>query len=237
MTDKDPNPYESKQEARRERLTLAAAEARARSGAAFDRARKIADAIPCGQPILAGHHSEARHRADVGRIDRGMRAGVDEAAHAEDLARRAEAIGTGGISSDDPDAVEKLRAELAELEAAHARDKAWNKGAIGDPIPGYVLSNRGANMRRIKARIEELEARYDEVSSEYERAGVRVVDDVEANRLQLIFPGKPDDETRGLLKASGFRWSPTAGAWQRMRSPGANHAAKILLDRIETVDS
>jgi hypothetical protein len=33
--------------------------------------------IPFGQPILVGHHSEGRARRDQGRIESGMRAGVE----------------------------------------------------------------------------------------------------------------------------------------------------------------
>lgn len=44
------------------------------------------------------------------------------------------------------------------------------------------------------------------------------------NRLQLIFPGKPSDEARALLKANGFKWSPRFGAWQRQLTPNAESA-------------
>lgn len=44
--------------------------------------------------------------------------------------------------------------------------------------------------------------------------GVKVVENVEENRLQVFFPGKPDEETRTKIKRAGFRWSPTNGCWQ-----------------------
>jgi hypothetical protein len=56
-------------------------------------AQRIADGIPMGQPILVGHHSERRHRADMRRIDNGMRAAIaleGEAASAADRAASAE---------------------------------------------------------------------------------------------------------------------------------------------------
>ena len=61
-----------------------------------DKARAIMDMIPFGQPILAGHHSEARHRRDIRRIG----SGFDKAYVAErestrlaDAARSAEQTG------------------------------------------------------------------------------------------------------------------------------------------------
>jgi hypothetical protein len=46
--------------------------------------------------------------------------------------------------------------------------------------------------------------------------------------VQLIFPGKPSDEIRARLKSNGFRWSPTAGAWQRMPSAWAWQVAREI---------
>ena len=81
--------YEEKLEARRQRLLNRAARAEATSRAASREAGRIADAIPMGQPILVGHHSEKRHRRDLARMDRNMRTAVDSAGRAEELRRRA----------------------------------------------------------------------------------------------------------------------------------------------------
>lgn len=259
------NAYEEKQEARRARLTTAAERARARSDAAFKRVKTICDGIPFGQPILVGHHSERRASADVKRISQGMDRAVSEDKAARELAGRAAAVGSAGVSADDPDAVAKLRAELVACETNQARMKAANaairKGktdqdraaallALGIK-PGMVAqiltpdfcgrtgfadfqtSNNAASMRRIKARIAVLEARPAGVTTETERAGVRIVKDVDDNRLRLIFPGKPDEETRVALKSAGFRWSPTAGAWQRQLNNSAIHAANAVLQNLE----
>jgi hypothetical protein len=64
----------------------------ASSDAAADAARVIADAIPMGQPILVGHHSERRHRRDLERLERNDRRAWAEQAEAERRRRLAEGI-------------------------------------------------------------------------------------------------------------------------------------------------
>jgi hypothetical protein len=54
---------------------------------------------------------------------------------------------------------------------------------------------------------------------------------VEDNRLQIFFPGKPSDTIRSELKCNGFKWAPSIGAWQRMRSYEAIQRAKEIVSR------
>ena len=54
----------------------------------------------------------------------------------------------------------------------------------------------------------------------------------EINRLQLVFDGKPSAEVRAQLKANGFRWSPTQGAWQRQNTPNAERAANRIMQEL-----
>ena len=58
-------------------------------------------------------------------------------------------------------------------------------------------------------------------ASEYMRGDVKIVHNIEQNRLQLLFDGKPDDEMRAKLKSRGYRWSPRNKAWQRQLTPNA----------------
>lgn len=121
------NSYEQKQADRRERYQDRAAAASKESDAAYATARERGQLIPFGQPILVGHHSERRDRnfrAGISRMYEKSFALIDKAKHYEE---KAAAVGTGGISSDDPDAIVKLRAELAECEACQERMKAANK--------------------------------------------------------------------------------------------------------------
>lgn len=104
-------------------------------------------------------------------------------------------------------------------------------GRVG--VADYQLTNNNANIRRIKQRIAELERRAEAKTSERSfSCGVRVVDNVEDNRLQMFFPGKPEEAIRDLLKGHGFRWSPYAGCWQRMRGNGAVWAAELVIQSI-----
>lgn len=121
--------YRDRREAKAERLREWAEKREAKAAVSFDTARGIGDAIPMGQPILVGHHSERRHRRDIDRIDRSMGAGVEHTRKAEDFKSRAgniEATLERSIYSDDPDAIEALEARIADLEAQRDRIKRFN---------------------------------------------------------------------------------------------------------------
>jgi len=95
-------------------------------------------------------------------------------------------------------------------------------------FPGFELTNNNANIRRLKERLAHLQKQETQETTEKEINGIRIVDNVEDNRLQIFFPGKPSEEIRGKLKSWGFRWSPMVGAWQRHRSNAATYAAKQI---------
>lgn len=48
----------------------------------------------------------------------------------------------------------------------------------------------------------------------------------------MIFPDKPSEEVRKILKSNGFRWSPTYGAWQRNRSRLSADRAKSIAESL-----
>lgn len=119
--------YQEKVEAKRERYAERAQNLRGEANRRFESARVVMEGIPMGQPILVGHHSERRHRRDIERIDTNLRKGTEASDKAAHYASKAESYGTHGISSDDPDAVAKLRAELAERKATREMEVAANK--------------------------------------------------------------------------------------------------------------
>lgn len=247
-----PQDYEDRVERRRERLENAAERARAESDRRHDAADDALRGIEPGQPILVGHHSEKVHRRAIKRHNVNMRKAIDAGKDAQELARRADAVGTGGVSSDDPEAVTKLEQKRAGLIAAQERDKAINAayrkrnvealGAFGldlaaldtqverayswekQPVPKWRLSNRNAEINRVTKRIAALRA----VSATPERSetfgDVTVREDAEENRVCVTFP-KERADLRAVLKARGFKWSPTRIAWVRKRGPGVYEIA------------
>lgn len=258
-----PNAYEQRLAERKERLQDAAEKARERSGQQYQRAHELTDHIPLGQPILRGHHSEKRHRAEIRRSHKAMDRFVEESKKAEELERRAKKVGTGGVSADDPTAVGKLQAKLEKMEARRDTMKRINKefrkggwDAVtglsdevreklhaqmvaqpwkgGKPFETYELTNLGANIRRVKARIEALsEAQERETSEAIEESGYRFEEDKSTNRMRFFFDSKPSEDVRGVLKANGFKWAPSVKAWQRQASANGRAAATRVRKQLE----
>jgi hypothetical protein len=100
-------------------------------------------------------------------------------------------------------------------------------GGIG--FPSFELTNNNANIRRLKQRLESLKRKTSQTTTELEINGVRMVDNVEENRLQLFFTGKPNESIRAQLKSAGFRWAPSIGCWQRYRSSATTEEAKRII--------
>lgn len=266
------NNYEAKQAARRERLLNQAEKARGEAAESGEARRRMSDRIPMGQPILVGHHSERRHRRDIKRIDQAFSKQHEAYEKAQQLERRAAGVGRGGVSSDDPDAIAKLRVQLASDEASRDAGKAVNKligaavrkakkaagedgnldyeaivrglnlGAAderamvaacrvyqGYRAPKYDFANVGANIRRLKARIAELEAAAEAPEAEaIEGVGFRIEQDKDARRVRIYFDGKPDAKTRAFLKSEAFCWAPTVGVWQRQLTANGIAAAQRI---------
>ena len=177
----------------------------------------------------------------------------------EGLLDKIRSTGKGGISADDPNAIEKLEAKLAALQKSQETMKAVNayyrkhktldgcpdlkpeqmerlkenlsQSIYDKPFPSYSLSNNNAEIRRLKQRIESLKHHQEIDYPGWEFEGGKVVANKEANRLQVLFDEKPDADIRSELKSSGFRWSPKENAWQRQLNQNAYYAA----DSVQTI--
>jgi hypothetical protein len=273
------NTYELKQEAKRDRLNEAADRADEKAEASYKRSdmSEGASGIPFGQPILVGHHSEGRHRAAIKRADNAMRASVEDSKRAKELRSRADSVGKGGVSSDDPAATRKLqdqidaaqglqdfmkganklvkkaikagveneasegfeayRAEVSALKGGDVRaDQAAGllKPDFGNRVgfAAYQISNNNANIKRMQKRVDELRKAASREHVEVEKEGFTVVQNVEENRLQFVFPGKPSAEVRAIMKSNGFRWAPSQDAWQRQLTNNAIYSGKFAMKEI-----
>ena len=245
--------YEQRVLARLDRLRARAEKKAAESSSARDGAMRMAEHIPLGQPILVGHHSEKRDRRYRERIRAGFERSFRLSEEARDLARRADAAESNtAISSDDPRAVEKLRAKLATAEAENAErmrvNALWRKGgrdacAAANVEPALVARaarnlelmpswrnpflSDSANIRRIKERIAELERVAVAPAREPVVIGdVRIEEDRDDNRVRVTFPRRPGKEATRIMRRWGFLWSPSASAWQRKATYNAWVAAE-----------
>jgi len=53
------------------------------------------------------------------------------------------------------------------------------------------------------------------------------------NRCQFIFDGKPDEETRRILKSNAFKWSPSRTAWVRQLTGNGRFAARYVMKALD----
>ena len=175
----------------------------------------------------------------------------------QNILEKIKGIGTAGISSDDPEAIQKLKEKLLHLEEAQENKKAVNvyykknktlKGCnilteeeqndltdymerqnITKPYSSFELSNNNANIRRVKERIKELEQKATDTTLRgWTFENGSIVANRELNRLQILFDEKPDEELRTKLKRNGFKWSSRQGVWQRLLNRNAIYAAEQI---------
>lgn len=268
-TERPLNWYEQKQEDKRERYEDRAQANQLASATTYQQARTMASAIPFGQPILVGHHSEAGDRRYRGRIDTTFRKSFEQQDKAAHYSEKAASVGTGGISSDDPNAPDKLKVKLAKIEGEQAQMKAANavirkhktpEARVGALValgftetvasallkpdfagrfgfPSYMLTNNNANIRRIRARVEELEKAAQRVTVDHEGESYSYREDTTENRVMFMFPGKPNEEVRGVLKSHAFKWSPSRGAWVRQLTGAGRYAGKCVRQKLDERDA
>ena len=227
-------------------------------------ARKLADNINRRNEIAArvpsilvagGSNFPVRKKEKQNRADD---AAMEEYRQIRGLLDKIRGTGMGGISADDPTAIDKLKAKLRGLEALQDKMKAVNayyrkhgtlegcsqlsaeeieklKAGMArswrsepKPYEGYLLTNNSAVIRQTKKRIEELSHKAETEYEGWAFEGGEVKMNLEANRLQVFFDEKPDRDTCSAMRHSGFKWAPSVGAWQRQLNDNAIYAAKNL---------
>lgn len=220
----------------------------------INRRNEIATRVP-SILVAGGSNFPVRKKEKQNRADD---AAMEEYRQIRGLLDKIRGTGMGGISADDPAAVDELKAKLRGLEALQDKMKAVNAyyrkhGTLegcsqlsaeeieklkagmlrswrSEPKPyeGYLLTNNSAVIRQTKKRIEELSQKAETEYEGWAFEGGEVKMNREANRLQVFFDEKPDRDTCSAMRHSGFKWAPSVGAWQRQLNDNAIRAAKGL---------
>ena len=247
------NDYEQKKQDRIDRLHARADKARAQSDALSKQSWDMIHAIPMGQPIMGA--TDARYREKAGNKMRQSILASDKADYYERRAQAAE--NNTAISSDDPEALAKLKEKLESLQISQTRMKQINayykkngtcRGFHGlsdeladklvedmrhhpwdkRPFAAYALANNNQNINTVKKRIAQLTEAKELGYQGWEFDGGKVVANADMNRLQIFFDGIPDEEVRRELKGRGFKWARSVGAWQRQLTDNAIYAASRI---------
>lgn len=180
---------------------------------------------------------------------------MKEYEHISKILNKLSSIGTNGISSDNPRALEllenklfelrKLREDMKQINVYYRKHKTLdgcpgfneelekiavnelktNPGAV--PFQSYQFANIYARIKQTKNRIRNLKA-LEEVETGWKFDGGEVVINREIGRLQILFDDLPSEEIRAELKRKGFRWSSMNKVWQRKLTQNAIYAAKHL---------
>ncbi|MDO5309190.1 MAG: hypothetical protein Q4G03_06820 [Planctomycetia bacterium] len=185
-------------------------------------------------------------RQKVAKLD----ALMEERRRIKELLDALSGLGTGVIRSDSHDALARLKEKLQALKLTHEQMKRANKyrrahgswtgytGELRSCVEKLVqtgdfelfnVSAALAEIRRVERRIEQLTERdQTDYGDGWTFPGGTARVDKERNRLQVKFDSIPEPAVRERLKEHGFRWAPSQNAWQRILTPNAIYAAKLL---------
>ncbi|WP_261562001.1 MULTISPECIES: DUF3560 domain-containing protein [Frankia] len=141
-----------------------------RSDARWNAARQIRDRMPPGQPVLAGHHSEGKHRRDLARADSHERAFVEEAGRADYHANRAQAAARYETGRKD---VPTTLRRIKELKARVGRIERNLAGRIIGPLTWEETAWRDARQADLVQLADEI-AHWEKHVAEREAAGEKV---------------------------------------------------------------
>ena len=167
----------------------------ASSDAARAAADRISDAIPLGQPILIGHHSERRHRRDLDRMHRLTEQSWDDNRAARDAAQRAE------ITRARQDTRNTQRAVQARIERLETKRRRLTRGIEGSShtfAGGYVETTAQATGERLdrltaeRGQVNDQLAHWRSVLAELEQAGATIY--------------SPDNIAKGDAVQVGWGW-------------------------------
>lgn len=179
---------------------------------------KLMDARPDEVKASAAWNAIARDIAGSLQTIRGIDDGTDTAwtrsAFVNSIAGKVERLAKNG------------EIELVDKALAFVREynERVSKPAIG---PRHKFWTFGELARERAAK--QAEASSGESQTLASGDGFEIVANPSIDRVQILFDAKPDAAMVGKLKASGWRWSPREGAWQRQNTPNAVYSAKQIM--------
>ena len=252
------NDYEERKQARIDRLHEKAEKASIESHKLWKQSGDMLSRIPEGQPYItdsSSYKSDRRMREGIGKKMEQSFAAMEKAEYFERKAQAAE--NNTAISSDDPEALAKLKEKLESLQISQTRMKQINayykkngtcRGFHGlsdeladklvedmrhhpwdkRPFAAYALANNNQNINTVKKRIAQLTEAKELGYQGWEFDGGKVLANADMNRLQIFFDEIPDEEVRKELKGRGFKWARSVGAWQRQLTDNAIYAASRI---------
>lgn len=232
--------FAEKQEAKARRLEGAAEYNRIEAARIHKYNDQIAG-IMNGTPILIGHYSEGRHRNALDKMHKSEGKAFEMSHHADNLDKRADnARNPYAINSSDPDAIVKLKNRINRFEQEKADKKERLKTApdgsnFTDGTKANLrmyMSALTVNIRSTKKRIDEVQAKQDIIipESDKKKNGVEMIINQEDDRVQLKFPGRPNQEVLTALKRRGWRWTPSKQLWQRNLNESSIDLANDILE-------
>jgi hypothetical protein len=83
----------------------------------------------------------------------------------------------------------------------------------------WRLTNNNAEISRINKRIKEIQSYQSEEDVIADKADCSFEICHNENRIRIYYPAKPSSEVIQDLKAHGFKWAPTLGAWSGYINP------------------
>lgn len=118
---------------------------------------------------------------------------------------------------------QNLTKELITIDLIAA---GFNKNLIDDASwrVNEICNGRKINVSLAKKKIKHIEKQLkdieemDAINFDFSNTNITFVNDKENNRFKLIFNEKPSIETIQQLKKMAFKYAPSSGAWQAIRT-------------------
>lgn len=219
--------YEERKERKIERYQELAEKSREDSKQHHKHYENMSAGVPFGQPILVDHYSANTMRNRYKKMNNAIDKSIESDKKAKYYEDKIDTIENNkSISLDDPQATAKLQDKLERLENERKNIKAR-------PHSTWELQNIGAEIRRIKDRIKQIEELEELQFNDIKFTGGKAILNKEVNRIQILFDDKPSEEVRDILKHRGFKWSRYEKAWQRLFNKNSIYATNRAIEEIE----